>query len=228
MTNLIDNTRTYFFGRSFFEIMSCFGFDTKSLQGKRVLDCPAGPSSFAAEAFDHAFEVVAFDPVFYRGFEALKTLAYSDYEAMFARVRGKPELFVQKTFDSIEAAEADRYRALEIFLEDYTKNFPHGRYVAGELPSLEFGDDSFDIVLCGHLLFLYAFDFDFHLKSVLEMCRVAKEEVRIHPIVGMGGKDHPMLEPLIEALELRGFFAEVQIVDHEFFKGSNRTLVIRK
>jgi SAM-dependent methyltransferase len=227
MTKLIDNTRTYFFGRSFYEIIACFGLDESSLRGKQVLDCPAGPSSFAAEAGDHGFEVTAFDPMFYRGVDALRSLAYSDYETMFARVRTKPELFVKKTFESIEEAEKDRYGALELFLKDYAKYYPHGRYVTGKLPTLAFEDASFDVVLCGHLLFLYSFDFDFHLKSVLEMCRVAKEEVRIHPIVDMSGNVHAMVEPLMEVLTLHGYFPEIHQVEHEFFKGSNRTMVIR-
>lgn len=228
MTKLIDNSRTFFFGRSYYEIISCFGLDDSSLTGKSILDCPAGPSSFAAEANDRGIAVTAFDPMFYRGYDALKTLAKSDYEAMFAKVRAKPELFVKRTFDSIEAAEKDRYGALDLFLKDYAKNYPLGRYVSGKLPCLEFADDSFDMVLCGHLLFLYSFDFDFHLKSVLEMCRVAREEVRIHPVVGIGGRESPMLRPLIEVLELKGFTVEVETVDHEFFQGSNRTLRIRK
>ncbi|MCH6255157.1 hypothetical protein MLD52_01260 [Puniceicoccaceae bacterium K14] len=228
MTHLIDNTRTYFFGRSYYEIVSCFGLHEGTLTGKRILDCSAGPSSFAAEAPKHGFEVVASDPVFYRGYDSLKTLAYSDYEAMFARVRAKSGLFVEKTFKSVEEAEKDRYGALKIFLEDYKKYYPVGRYISAELPRLPFEDLSFGTVICGHLLFLYSFDYDFHVESILEMCRVAAEEVRIHPLVTMSGEMHPEVGPLMELLVSKGYRPEIIEVDHEFFKGSNKTMVIRK
>ncbi len=45
-------------------------------------------------------------------------------------------------------------------------------------------DDQFDVAFCFHVLFLYSEHFSeaFHVKSVLEMCRIA-HDIRIFPIL---------------------------------------------
>ena len=54
----------------------------------------------------------------------------------------------------------------------------------GALPRLPFFDGAFDLVLCAHLLFIYArrFDFAWHLAACQELVRVSAGEVRLHPV----------------------------------------------
>ncbi len=75
---------------------------------------------------------------------------------------------------------ATRLAAMENFLADYEAGKAAGRYIEGVLPSLPFADDSFDLALCSHLLFLYSeqLDADFHIAAVRELLRVARD-VRI-------------------------------------------------
>jgi hypothetical protein len=77
-------------------------------------------------------------------------------------------------------------------------------------------------------LFLYSeqLSADFHVRSVIEMARVARE-VRIFPLLMLGNAPSPHV-PLVRAeLERRGFHHEVRRVPYEFQKGGNEMLVIR-
>jgi hypothetical protein len=85
-------------------------------------------------------------------------------------------------------------------------------------------------VLCAHLLFVYAkrFDFAFHLEACRELVRVSRDEVRIHPVVGLGGKPYAGLDPLRSALAAEGIASNVVPVNYEFFAGSDSMLVLRR
>lgn len=219
-----------FFGRPYAELLRCFGVSEAQLRGKRVLDCPAGPSSFVAEANRRGIEAVGVDPLFYRSPDALARLALSDFDDMFARVRRSPDRFVARTYASIDDAEGARRAAIDVFLDDYRTGFAAGRYRCGALPRLEFADRAFDVVLCAHLLFVYSekLDFAFHEAAVAELCRVAAEEVRIHPIMTSSNERYPRLDELLDLARSLGFEGAVEAVDHEFFRGSDRTLVLRR
>lgn len=221
----------YFFGRPYAELLKCFGLEESELIGRSVLECPSGPSSFVAEANRVGVKAVGVDPIFYRSPAAVRTLAMADFRLMFERVRmAPPGKFVQRTYRSIDEAESVRLAGLERFLADYGTGKALGRYQEGALPALGFADRSFDTVLCGHLLFIYSESLDvaFHRAAIRELCRVAREEVRIHPVVDSGSERYPYLGEILELANQSGFEARIQDVDHEFFKGTSRTLVLRR
>lgn len=228
--SVFELSSIYFFGRPYRELLKCFGFEEKELIGRSVLECPSGPSSFVAEANAVGIEAIGVDPVFYRKPESIRDLALADFRVMFDRVRLSPEKFVRRTYDSINEAERIRREGLERFVRDYSTGKALGRYREGALPNLEFTDRSFDIVLCGHLLFIYAdsLDLAFHRAAIRELCRVAREEVRIHPIVDNGSGRYPFLDELLELADELGFDTRIEDVDHEFFKGTNRTLILQR
>ncbi len=115
------------------------------------------------------------------------------------------------------------------FLGDYADYFVHGRYVGAALPHLPWADGAFDLVLCAHLLFLYAarFDFDWHAAACRELVRVSRGEVRIHPLCGLDGKPWPELERLRRTLAAGGIDSEIMPVDYEFFIGTGTTLRLK-
>jgi hypothetical protein len=160
--------------------------------------------------------------------ETLATHVQVDYARMFAQMRAKPRLFRLRSFPSIEAAETDRRAAASRFLADYAAHFVHGRYIGAALPRLPFFDGAFDLVLCAHLLFLYArrFDFDWHVAACRELVRVSAGEVRIHPVCGANGRPYPELERLRRELLDQGIPSHVARVDYEFFVGSGTMLVL--
>lgn len=231
MTHFLqDLSSVSFFGRPFEELRRCFGLSLADMRGRSILECPSGPSSFVAEASRLGISVVGVDPLFYRSPEGLAALARSDFEEMFRRVRAGAERFVRRTYGSVDEAESARRAGLELFLSDYRSGFAAGRYLAGALPDLAFGDEAFDLVLCGHFLCIYAeqFDREFHEEAVRELCRVARREVRIHPIVNSANQRYAHLDRMVAAAEGAGFAARVEEVGHEFFRGSNETLVLRR
>jgi hypothetical protein len=220
------------------EYVSFFALDLDALRGRDVLDVAAGPSSFVAEACARRIDAVGVDPLYGATSDELAGHVQLDYPKMFAQMRAKARLFKLKApatgsgraFPSLAAAEVERTAAAERFLGDYATHFAHGRYVSGSLPRLPFFDGTFDVVLCAHLLFVYAqlFDYDWHLAACRELVRVSAGDVRIHPLVGLDGKPYPALAKLRKELKATGIANEVVSVDYEFFSGTNSTLVLKR
>ena len=217
-----------FFGRTLDEYCRFFALDPVALRGKAVLDVAAGPSSFTAEARKRGVDAVAVDPLYDRPHAELAARVRDDYARMFEQMREKRRLFRFKTFPTFDAAEQDRRAAASRFLADYEGNVRHGRYVRASLPLLPFLDGAFDLVLCAHLLFIYAarFDFDWHVAACTELARVSSGEVRIHPLVGPGGKPYAEFNRLCGELNARGITTEVRKVNYEFFVGGTSMLVL--
>jgi hypothetical protein len=219
-----------FFGRTLAEYAQFFSIDLNALKGMSVLDVAAGPSSFTAEACRRGADAVAVDPLYGCTPEALATHVQIDYRRMLAQMRARPQLLRFRSFSSIDEAETSRRAAAERFLADYEQHFVHNRYLGASLPQLPFLDGAFDLVLCAHLLFVYAkrFDFAFHLEACRELVRVSRNEVRIHPLVGLGGKPYAELDCLCETLRAEGISSEIVLVNYEFFAGSDSMLVLKR
>jgi len=219
-----------FFGRTLAEYAQFFSIDLNALKGMSVLDVAAGPSSFTAEACRRGADAVAVDPLYGCTPAALSAHVQIDYRRMLTQMRARPQLLRFRSFGSIDEAEASRRSAAERFLADYEQHFVHNRYLGAALPQLPFLDGAFDLVLCAHLLFVYEkrFDFSFHLEACRELVRVSRNEVRIHPLVGLGGKPYAELDRLCETLRSEGISSEIVLVDYEFFAGSDSMLVLKR
>jgi hypothetical protein len=219
-----------FFGRTLTEYGQFFALDVDKLRYADVLDVAAGPSSFVAEARLRKVDAVAVDPFYGAPAGDLSAQIERDYAHMIAQMKTRSRLFRLKAFPSLEAAETDRRLAAQRFLADYEAHYVHGRYVSGALPRLPFFDRTFDLVLCAHLLFVYAarFDYDWHLAACRELVRVSAGEVRIHPLVGLDGRPYPKLSTLRRELRESGIESEVIAVNYEFFTGANSMLVLRR
>lgn len=111
--------------------------------------------------------------------------------------------------------------AMQAFLDDYPAGLVDGRYVDAKLPSLPFPNDDLDLALCSHFLFLYSqyLDDAFHRSSLLELCRVAKE-VRVFPLLALGGAISPHLDGSVEMLRSAGYHVSIQRVSYEFQRGA--------
>ena len=227
-TLTLEFTSVAFFGRTFQEYLHFFGLSRGRLRGLRILDVGAGPSSFAAEARPLGIDVVACDPLYGLPVETLRTHVEIDYARMVEQMRKKADIFRFRYFPSIDAAEKSRREAAALFLADYEGGFLQNRYLGMSLPALELSDDEFDVVLCAHLPFVYAqhFDYDWHLAACLELCRVARVEVRIHPVCGADGRPYEHLDRLLADLAEHGVRGQVIDVDYEFFAGSSSTLIL--
>jgi hypothetical protein len=219
-----------FFGRTFEEYFQFFGLDGPSLNGRSVLDVAAGPSSFTVEACARGLHAVAVDPLYGFSTDTLTAHVQIDYARMVAEMRRREEQFRYKYFPSLAVAEASRRSAAARFLADYETGFARSRYVGARLPRLPFADGAFDLVLCAHLLFVYArhFDYGFHFAACRELVRVSAGEVRLHPLCGLDSQPYPELPRLQAALRRDGIAARVVPVDYEFFAGSSSTLILSR
>ena len=192
-----------------------------------ILDCGGGPSSFAAEWAARGRRVVAVDPIY--KFEGRKIRAR--FDATCAPMRegmvSARQRFVWDFYGSPEAVVERRRRALDLFLADRQAGEASARYVAAALPDLPFGADTFDLVLCSHLLFLYSADLtlEMHVGAIREMLRVGTE-VRIFPLLDLDGQPSPHVEPTLAALRCRIDAVRVD-VPFEFQRGARQMLRLR-
>ena len=103
------------------------------------------------------------------------------------------------------------------------------RYLDAGLPSLPFADGAFDLALCSHFLFLYSQQFDagFHVQSLRELCRVARE-VWVFPLLALGAVPSPHLDIVTQALEADGCGMVIEQVLYEFQRGGNEMLRVTR
>ncbi|MCP9827945.1 class I SAM-dependent methyltransferase [Synechococcus sp. L2F] len=179
-----------FYGRLGEQALAMFNLegDLEQWRDARVLDCPGGPGSLSARLRGLVGEVVAVDPLYALPEQELERRALADLERTMAGLRSSAAL--RPDFD-LEACREEHIQALQAFLEDRRHHPQH--YRNASLPELPFPDQSFDLVLSGHLLFAYAplrdgglsssdaFDLAWHRQALSELCRVSRHAVRLYP-----------------------------------------------
>ena len=192
-----------------------------------ILDCGGGPSSFNAEMTGQGYNVISCDPIYQFTASEIEQRIQETYPAVMDAARANKERFVWRDIKSVEQLGAVRMAAMHKFLADFPLGGT-GRYVADALPALSFSSGKFDLALCSHLLFTYSdqLSLDFHLASILEMCRVA-QEVRVFPVlVNFTGEISPFLQPVMSHLAAQGCRVELKQVPYEFQRNGNQLLQI--
>jgi len=213
-------------GRTFEEYVAFFDLDVTAMKNMRVLDCPSGASSFIAEAKARGIKAQGCDILYCYDRDALRVQGEKSIEKIYADT----SWMVDNNFafyHSIERHKEHRVRALEAFCADYNTR----DYWFAELPKLPYADDSFDLVLSSHLLFVYddRLDFAFHEASITEMLRIGKE-VRIFPLVDYKNSraDEPNnLSPFAYRMAEK-FGGEIVKVGFEFQKSAGYMLRIKR
>lgn len=214
-------------GRSFDEYQRMFALDDGDLP-RRILGCGDGPAAFNAEASRRGVSVVSFDPIYHWDAAQIEARVAAAHEVILEQTRRNAGEFLWGAIESVEELGRIRMSAMRTFLDDYPAGKAEGRYVEAQLPVLPLADRSFDLALCSHLLFLYSTQLDeaFHVASVLELCRVAGE-VRVFPLVELGGQPSVHVEPTAAALRGRGCQVVIENVPYEFQKGANQMMRVR-
>lgn len=211
-------------GRTFEEYTAFFALDPGTLKGKKVLDCPSGVSGFVAEAARRGIDAYGCDTLYGFDADAIVEQGHASIETIYEDIGwmyGHRWAF----YGTVDRHRAHRTGALKSFAAD----FPSPRYRREELPRLGYSDDSFDLLLSSHLLFVYddRLDREFHLASIAEMLRVALE-VRLFPLVDYQNSRRGKVEnysPLVKEVLAR-FNAEIVPVDFEFQPGAGAMLRI--
>jgi hypothetical protein len=214
-------------GRSFDEYQRMFALTSDDLDG-RILGCSDGPASFNAEATQRGHRVVSCDPIYQFERAQIEERIAATYDEILAQARKNAHEFVWK--DCIRTPEElgqARMAAMQIFLDDFDSGDHAGRYVAAALPTLPFETGAFDLAICSYFLFLYStlLGEAFHHAALREICRVAAE-VRIFPLLALGGARSPFVDACIADLREAGYRVTIEKVNYEFQRGGDEMLRI--
>lgn len=215
-------------GRSFDEYRRMFSLTDRDAQ-LTILGCGDGPASFNAEATRHGWRVVSCDPLYRFSVPDIRDRIAETYDEILEQTRRNVDDFIWTEISSVDELGRIRMSAMTAFLEDFDRGKSDGRYVDAELPALPFADDAFDVALCSHFLFLYTAQLGeaFHKESMRDLCRVARE-VRVFPLLALGGRRSALVEPVVETLRHDGFQADIDRVNYEFARGGNEMLRITR
>jgi hypothetical protein len=202
-----------------------FNFDPTKWTGKSVLDCPAGPCSFVAEAHNQGIEAIGVDKMYDRSPAALSKVSAQDIETAIDALDGVEDLYVWDFYDDTSELRAYRERAAARFLSDYARN--GDRYVSADLPATPFADREFDLVLSAHFLFLYddRLSYEFHLETTRELLRISNQ-LRVFPLHGFDANQSEFVPELIQRLRSEGHSTDIRVVPFEFQRGANEMLVV--
>ena len=213
-------------GRSYDEYLRMFDLSESELKLK-VLGCGDGPAAFNSECNKSGGRVVSVDPIYDLTTEEIRNRIAETYDDVLGQTGENREKFNWDVIKSIEELGKTRMEAMNIFLGSYKQGKKEGKYVPASLPVLPFGDMEFDIALSSHFLFLYSdnLSYDFHVQSIREMLRVAKE-VRIFPLLDVNSNKSPYVQKVMS--EMRSERIEIRKVKYEFQIGGNELLIIRK
>jgi hypothetical protein len=213
-------------GRSFDEYCRMFALSDDDLRLK-ILGCGDGPASFNAEATSLGARVISCDPLYRFSRADISDRILRSYDQVLEQTRRNQQDFVWNAIQSVDDLGRVRMSSMTTFLDDFDAGRADGRYVDAELPSLPFADGSFDLALCSHFLFLYSQQLGepFHHDSIRELCRVAAE-VRVFPLIALGGDRSSFVEPVAKQLRASGFSVSIEDVPYEFRKGANEMLRI--
>ena len=215
-------------GRSLEEYRAMFSLSESDL-ARRILGCGDGPASFNAELSARGGRVVSVDPLYRFSGATIERRVRQAFPAMMAQTGANRGDFVWTHVRSLDDLGRRRMAALRAFLADFESGRRSGRYVEAALPVLPFADDAFDLAVSSHFLFLYSvqFDLEFHVAALREMLRVAGE-VRVFPLLQLGGAPSPHVAGVPAALAAPGVRVTVEPVPYEFQRGGNRMLRLRR
>ena len=213
-------------GRSFEEYVSMFKLSEDDLKGN-ILGCGDGPASFNYSLTNQGGNITSLDPIYGFSVEEIQKRIDETYDVVLEQIRNNKEEFVWGKIKSPGELGEIRTKAMSAFLSDFPTGIEEGRYVEGSLPNLPFSSQQFDLAVCSHFLFLYSEQLseDFHVESILELCRVAKE-VRIFPIIEFGSNASRHLDSVISRLKQQHYEPLTEKVPYEFQKNGNQMLQI--
>lgn len=216
-------------GRTLDEYSAFFDLTLKDLKDKKILDCPSGASSFVATLKYNRIDAKGVDIIYEFDKKDIEAQGLKSIEKIYENTSWM-DVYKMDFYKSKSNHRIYRENALKTFISDYDKE----SYIFAKLPKLPFENDSFDIALSSHLLFVYddRLDYKFHKNSILEMLRVAKE-VRIFPLVDFKNSrvdEEENFSPFVYKVleELKEFNCELTKTTFEFQPRANYYLKIRR
>lgn len=220
------------FGRSLDEYVKMFSLSDADLK-KSILSVADGPASFNAEGTEKGYRIHSIDPLYEFKGEEIRDRFYAVRDNIIDQIKATPDDWVWDYHQSADQLKERRSQVTERFAADFDQGKAQERYTVGELPHLKIADDTYDLGLCSHFLFLYTaqFDADFHISAIDELLRVC-DEVRIFPLLTLAQEKSPHIAPVIEHLKgekyPERYQCSIETVDYELQPGGNEMLKILK
>jgi hypothetical protein len=213
--------------RPYDEYLAMFGLAEGVVLAGPVLDCPGGAGPFGAVVRARGGRAVSADPAYALAPAEIVEQTRAGLEHGIRYLEENRGSYVWTFFSSLDDLRRRRAAALEEFARDFAG--PDDRYAVAALPRLPFADGAFRLVLSAYLLFAYPDHLDQadHERGLGELARVAREEVRVFPLIDTAYVRYPALDDLRRRLAARGVESEVRRVDYEFQRGGNEVLVLR-
>lgn len=215
------------FGRSLDEYSKMFDLSSADLQ-QRIIGIGDGPASFNAEGTIEGSNITSVDPIYQFDGAEIKQRFDAVVDNIINQVIATPDNWIWNYHKNPQELKARRIKTLEIFLQDYNLGKNTDRYLAQELPNLDFPDRSFDLALCSHFLFLYSahYEQNFHFAAIKEMLRISKE-IRIFPLLTLMQETSPYLDFIVDEFSNLGYFVAIKQVPYELQPGGNKMLMIK-
>ncbi|RAJ89763.1 hypothetical protein LX87_05685 [Larkinella arboricola] len=215
-------------GRTLDEYRRMFNLTESDLR-KRILGVGDGPASFNAEMQQKGHYVVSMDPIYAISAAEIASRIEQTYDTVMQQVKANAANYNWTDFQDADDLGRQRMQAMHHFLAGYENGKQSGRYRVDALPVTSFADQSFDLALYSHLLFLYSAHLSeaFHIQAVGELLRIA-DEVRIFPLVDLTNQCSPFLNAVLADCQRNGFQTELIEVSYHFQKNSGQMLCIKK
>ena len=213
--------------RGLFDYQDMFALGAAELAAASILDCPAGASPFGAQVRARGGRVLSVDPAYHQPAEDVLAQVAANLERrdwLAAHAEGIDWTYLGSPDAHIRASQV----AADLFAVDYRSHPEH--YAAAALPDLPFADDCFDLALSGHLLFAYdqALSIDQHVAALLELVRVTRGEVRVHPVHALheaGPARYAHLDHVRDVLDDHGIVTELRPISKSWIVGARQMLV---
>lgn len=213
-------------GRSLAEYKAMFNLTDADLN-KKILGCSDGPASFNAELTQLNGDITSIDPLYQFTQQQIQQRIDQVAAQVIAEVHKHKDDFIWDSFDSPDDLMTHRLNSMSQFLTDYQQGLKQNRYLNQSLPILDLDDQQFDVALCSHFLFLYSdhLSYEFHLNSLIELSRVAKQ-VRIYPLINLNNEPSMHLESCMKELTDLGLTVELKHSHYLFQKSADKYLLI--
>ncbi|WP_414468783.1 class I SAM-dependent methyltransferase [Methanobacterium sp. ACI-7] len=216
-----------FIGRSYEEYLKMFNLDLQKLRDKKILDCAAGASSFTARMTENGYDAKAADILYDKEPSFLQNRCREHLTVLVEALADLEGHFVWDFFKDLDDLKQHRMNSCIEFYEDYKNN--RANYIKADLLNIPFKNNSFSLVLCSHLLFIYdhRLNYDFHINSVKEMLRVTKNEVFVYPLVKHKSIKSEFVKRIEQDLDKNANIM-IEKVDYEFRRGGNEMMKLQK
>jgi len=212
-------------GRSLEEYESMFALSQSDLS-RRIISFGDGPASFNAQMHERGKKVTSVDPIYQFTQQELKGRIDETVALVMEQTCKNMDNFTWHHIASPDELRRLRVHAMETFLDDFEAGRTQQRYIAHSLPQqLPFDENSFDLGLSSHFLFLYSqLGLTFHISAISEMIRLCKE-IRIFPLINLDAKKTVLAQQVIDHFS-KHYMTRIVTVSHEFQKGGNEMLQI--